>query len=290
VRVPRSLLRSAGRPDTDAWLERLPTLIDAARARWSLDVGTPFDGREVSCAWVAPVRRRDGSGAVLKIGMQHMEARDEIAGLRAWQGQGTTRLLEAHQAENAMLLERCEPGHHLRELPESEQDAVVAGLLRRLWRQPAHAAPFRPLRELIRHWCAGAESRRQDAPREESADDGLVAAGLAMARELADSPTTVVLLHTDLHAGNVLRAEREPWLVIDPKPFCGDPAYDATQHLLNCSDRLAADAVGTVHRFAELVQLDPDRVARWVFARCAAGPAFAWHEEPFPAIARALAP
>ena len=44
---------------------------------------------------------------------------------------------------------------------------------------------------------------------------------------------------TDLHAGNVVRAEREPWLVIDPKPFVGDPAYDATQHLLNCRDEIA---------------------------------------------------
>ena len=34
-----------------------------------------------------------------------------------------------------MLLERCEPGTLLRELPEPEQDVVLAGLLRRLWRR-----------------------------------------------------------------------------------------------------------------------------------------------------------
>ena len=50
-----------------------------------------------------------------------------------------------------------------------------------------------------------------------------------------------MLLATDLHAANVLRAEREPWLVIDPKPFIGDPAFDATQHLFNCRARLHAD-------------------------------------------------
>ncbi len=55
-----------------------------------------------------------------------------------------------------------------------------------------------------------------------------------------------MLLATDLHAGNVLRAEREPWLVIDPKPFVGDPTYDALQHMLNCDDRLRADPVGLV--------------------------------------------
>jgi hypothetical protein len=31
-----------------------------------------------------------------------------------------------------------------------------------------------------------------------------------------------VLLNQDLHFGNVLAAEREPWLVIDPKPLAGE--------------------------------------------------------------------
>ena len=39
-----------------------------------------------------------------------------------------------------MLLERCEPGTLLRALPEPEQDVVLAGLLRRLWRAPCRAA------------------------------------------------------------------------------------------------------------------------------------------------------
>lgn len=35
------------------------------------------------------------------------------------------------------------------------------------------------------------------------------------------------LLCTDLHAGNVLAAGRESWLATDPKPYLGDPTYDA---------------------------------------------------------------
>jgi streptomycin 6-kinase len=76
-----------------------------------------------------------------------------------------------------------------------------------------------------------------------------------------------VLLATDLHAGNVLRARRAPWLVIDPKPFVGDPAYDATQHLLNCSARLRSDSDGLIRRFADLLSVDHDRVRLWLFAR-----------------------
>jgi streptomycin 6-kinase len=76
-------------------------------------------------------------------------------------------------------------------------------------------------------------------------------------------------LCTDLHAENVLFAQREPWLVIDPKPFVGDPAFDPVQHMLNCDRRLAADPGGLAKRMAELLELDPERVTLWLFARCA---------------------
>jgi streptomycin 6-kinase len=99
-----------------------------------------------------------------------------------------------------------------------------------------------------------------------------------------------VLLATDLHAGNVLRAQREPWLVIDPKPFVGDPAYDVTQHLLNCDGRLHSDADGTIRRVADLLHLDHERVRLWTFARVAAEPRDDWRNNDSIELARALAP
>jgi streptomycin 6-kinase len=86
-------------------------------------------------------------------------------------------------------------------------------------------------------------------------------------RALPVSAPTTVLLCTDLHAGNILAASREPWLVIDPKPFAGDPCYDVLQHMLNC-DRLLTDPVGLAKRMAELLELDEERVLLWAFARC----------------------
>jgi streptomycin 6-kinase len=77
-----------------------------------------------------------------------------------------------------------------------------------------------------------------------------------------------VLLSTDLHAGNVLRAQREPWLAIDPKPFVGDRAYDATQHLFNCPSRIAAAPDLTIRRFADLLEVDAERIRLWMFPRC----------------------
>jgi streptomycin 6-kinase len=96
-----------------------------------------------------------------------------------------------------------------------------------------------------------------------------------------------MLLATDLHAGNVLRAEREPWLVIDPKPFVGDPAYDATQHLLNCRGRLHADPLRLIGRVSRLLDLDERRLRLWTFARVAAEPRDVWSPADL-ALARAL--
>ena len=110
-------------------------------------------------------------------------------------------------------------------------------------------------------------------------DAGLVREGLRLFKELPRTAPTEVLLSTDLHAGNVLRAEREPWLVIDPKPFVGDPAYDATQHLFNCDVRLRSDPEGMIRRIADLVGLDPERIRLWTFARAAAEPRDDWSDE-----------
>ncbi len=172
---------------------------------------------------------------MLKLGMPHMEGRDEIEGLRFWEGDPTVRLLEFDAELNAMLLERCVPGTALRARPEPEQDVVIAGLLQRLWRPPSTPSSFRPLSEMTAHWSE--ETIANDT--KPASDAGLVREGLRLLSELAAGAADGVLLATDLHAGNVLRAEREPWLVIDPKPFVGDPAYDATQHLFNCDGEAA---------------------------------------------------
>jgi streptomycin 6-kinase len=106
--------------------------------------------------------------------------------------------------------------------------------------------------------------------------------------QLSRASADDVLLATDLHAGNVLRARREPWLVIDPKPFVGDRAYDATQHLLNCPTRLRADPRGTIRRLSHLLDIDDTRVRSWLFARVAADPRDLWDAHSV-ALARALA-
>jgi streptomycin 6-kinase len=224
-----------------------------------------------------PARDAAGTDLVLKVAWPHPEAAHEADGLRAWTGHGAVRLHAAHDfgAARALLIERCRPGTELSLRPEPEQDTVIAVLLRRLWIPPRPGHPFVSLEQMCRSWTDEFEqsiavkapgpglARAAKAP-----DPGLVRAGLALFRELATAADTQVLLCTDLHAGNVLAAAREPWLVIDPKPHVGDPAYDPVQHMLNCAERLHANPRGLARRMAGLLDLDPDRVLSWLFARC----------------------
>jgi streptomycin 6-kinase len=265
--LPRDLVEAAGREGRTAWLATLPATVARLAAAWSLTVGTPFQPGGQT-AWVAPGRDAAGADLVLKVAWPHPEALDEAAGLRAWAGRGAVRVArdEAGEGAIATLLERCRPGAQLAERPEPEQDVVVARLLRRLWILPSAGTRFTTLRAMCDRWADESEARAAAAPAR--LDPGLVREGLALFRSLPRSAEREVLLATDLHAGNVLSASREPWLAIDPKPHVGDPAYDPLQHMLNCPGRLATDPRGLVRRMADLAGVDAERLALWLFARC----------------------
>jgi streptomycin 6-kinase len=269
MRLPRNLIEGAASEGRQPWLTTvLPAAVAQARDRWSLRIGEPFQPGGQT-AWVAPARDPAGADLVLKVGWPHPEAAHEADGLRAWAGHGAARLHAAYDsgAAHVLLMERCRPGTELSGRPGPEQDAVIAALLRRLWITPPDDHPFVPLEQMCRAWADHFE-QRITADRAPDLDPGLVRAGLALFRELPATPGPQVLLCTDLHAGNVLAAAREPWLVIDPKPHVGDPAYDPLQHMLNCGERLRADPRGLAGRMAALLDLDPDRLLSWLFARC----------------------
>ena len=267
--------------ESAAWLARLAGEVQDLSALWLLEVGAPFENG--SCSWVAPVRQGNRN-AILKLSLPHFEAADEVLGLQFWYGDPTVLVYETDPARHAFLLERCEPGTALTELAEEEQDTVVASLLRRAWRRGPQGAGFRPLAVQMARWAE--ETTAQSA---NWLDGGLVKEGLRLCEEMARPSGDDALLATDLHAGNILRAQRKPWLAIDPKPFVGDPAYDSTQHLLNCRRRLHADPHRLVREFSSLLELDAQRVQAWLFARLAADPREIWNAEDV-SLARRLRP
>lgn len=287
--LPRNLadasIRDERGPSPD-WLSTLPSRVRQVEAKWSLTLGQPFQpgGRT---AWVAPVKNKAGSHLVLKVGWRHAEAEHEADGLRAWAGQGAVRLYAMEEFDDtaALLLERCIPGTPLAARPEPEQDSVIAGLLSQLWLAPEPHHPFRQLQQMCHAWADEFELKAAAHPG--SLDPGLARAGITLLRDLPGNAAREVLLCTDLHAGNVLAADREPWLMVDPKPYVGDPTYDPLQHLLNCEVRLLAQPEGLIRKLADLLGLDAARLRLWLFARCVQE---SLDSAPMAAIARLLAP
>jgi streptomycin 6-kinase len=280
--MPRDLVRDVAEhaeasSARAAWMADLPLIVDDVARRWSLELGRPFQPGGAA-SWVAPARSATGDHLVLKVGWAHEEALHEADGLRAWGGDGTVRLLDCLVVgENclvvgetsALLFEACEPGTALSQvLPPQEQDAVVAGLLGRLWIEPPPDHPFRSLQSMCDAWADEFEERYATAAREPQLDFGIAWAVIALFRSLSTTADRSVLLCTDLHPENVLAAKREAWLVIDPKPYVGDPTYNPLQHMLNFPDRLVADPAGFAQRMADLLGLDTERLRHWLFARC----------------------
>jgi streptomycin 6-kinase len=251
------------------WLDRLPAVVADVARRWSLTVGPPYRPGGHT-AWVAPAESLQGRPLVLKVGWRHPESEQEADGLLLWGGDGAVMLHASTLGPDTvvLLLERCQPGRALSNEPEEDQDAVIAGLLRRLWIDPpASGGPrFRPLADMCARWADSFDAKRAEG--RVVLSDTLVEEGLGWWHDLSVSADRTALLCTDLHAGNVLSARRQPWLAIDPKPYVGDPAYDAVQHLLNCPGRIRADPHGLVKRLARLLDLDPERLRLWLLARC----------------------
>jgi streptomycin 6-kinase len=266
--LPRNLVEASEQEGRQAWLATVPDTVSELSQMWSLTVGPPFQPGGQT-AWVAPAVDADGRELVLKVGWRHPEADQEADGLRVWAGRGAVQLYAAEKRDQTvgLLLERCAPGTPLSLRPEDEQDQIVARLLPNLWVEPPVGEAFRPLQVMCDQWADEFEAKMAAAAAG-TLDPGLVREGIDVFRSLPASADRNVLLCTDLHAGNVLAAQREPWLVIDPKPYVGDPTYDALQHLLNCEERLHADPRALIARVADLLELDRERLTLWLFARC----------------------
>ncbi|MFB7267939.1 aminoglycoside phosphotransferase family protein, partial [Streptomyces nojiriensis] len=182
----------------------------------------------------------------------------------AWGGRGAVLLHERDDERFAMLLERVRTST-LAEVEDGDEVVTVAGRLsRRLaFPPPAHLPR---LREQADSWEE--QLRKDEGELTHALPQQVVDAAVATVRELGRTQPDV-LIHGDLHARNILRADREPWLAVDPKGYAGDPAYDGGTLLkTRALSLVAAENLGrAVHRtldvFVEAAELDRERVLRW---------------------------
>ena len=244
------------------WLARLPGIVDACAETWSLTLGEPFPYAFASLA--LPAIREDGSAAVLKIQFPDRESEYEAAALDAIDGDGAIRLLAYDAGRRALLLERAVPGTPLKDLaPDAALDVLVA-LLPRVWK-PA-GAPFRSLADESTGWAGSLPSGYEDAGR--PFERALLDAALEAIETLSGSQGEQVLVNQDMHADNVIRAAREPWLLIDPKPLSGEREFGIAATVRGRELGHSRDAV--MHRLDRLtaeLHLDRERARGWALAQ-----------------------
>jgi streptomycin 6-kinase len=235
----------------------LSARIAASREEWGLlEVGEQY--APGAGGFVAPVLMADGTRAVLKLGTPHREAEQEADALERWDGHGAVRLLARNDGRWALLLERAEPGTFLSESPDAL--GVLIGLLPRLWTE---AGGLHTLEDEAGHWVDEIERGARDARLRDAA--------LHYIRELAHTQGEQVLVNQDLHGDNVLAAEREPWLVIDPKPLAGEREFGLAPIIR--SNELGHSKRDVLYRLDRLtgdLGLDRDRVIGWTVAQSVA--------------------
>lgn len=240
-----------------AWLEALPRLVEECAEQWSLELEEPID---TPVSLVVPA-----GDVVLKLNApSHFEADTEADALARWSGDGAVRLIARDDDRRSLLLERCRPGTRLWS-SDVDETAVVADLLPRLQIELRDAGAFRTLANEADRWADEVPALYGNA-------------GTAFERELLDvtvdvyrtvDRTAMHLVNQDLHGGNILRAEREPWLVIDPKPLVGERELESSGLLRN-----AVDVSRWLDALAEL-GFDRERARGWGVAH---NLAWAWDE------------
>jgi streptomycin 6-kinase len=259
IELPERLGGVADFPGGADWLAALPRLVADCVEEWSLSVGEPYEYAFVSLA--LRVELQDGTPAVLKISFPHRESEHEPDALVFYDGRGAVRLLAHDRERGAMLLERAEPGGALLDLAdEREAVRIAARVLERLWRRPAAGHPFRPIAVDAARWVDVLPARweRLGGPFERELLDAAVAAF----RELPPTQGELVVCHQDFHGGNVLRARREPWLAIDPKPVLAEREFDVAALIRDGE----GDPRWRLDFLAGELSLDRERARRWALA------------------------
>ena len=258
------------------WLDGLPDIIRACKDRWSLRLTEAFP--DLTYHFVTRALQAEGTEVVLKLGFPDREFRIQVEALRVYDGDGCVKLLDADVDLGAILLESLRPGEMLSErLDDEEAVSVAAGLMRRLWRPPPQGHSLPDL------WEWSAALRGLQDPIEKTT--GILPAALveragALLSDLTEATVTPVLLHGDLHHYNILSAEGEPWLAIDPKGIVGAAEFDVCAFLRNellSQPEPEGVLARRIDQFADELGFDRGRVAAWGLVEGTLSAA--WHHE-----------
>jgi streptomycin 6-kinase len=140
-------------------------------------------------------------------------------------------------------------------------------LLPRLWQTAA--APFKSLTDAAKDWAETLYADWNATGR--GCEQKLIDAAAEFLDHLPRTQGEQVLVHQDLHGDNVLAAEREPWLVIDPKPLLAEREFSLAPIVRSFEfGHSIAQVVYRLDRLSAELQLDRSRVRQWAIVQTVA--------------------
>ncbi|MFL6741206.1 MAG: aminoglycoside phosphotransferase family protein [Sphingomicrobium sp.] len=240
----------------------MPKRVTASLERWSLELdGSPMHG---GLSFVIPVRRGD-ERFVLKLVQSASESRSVALALQTWNGNGAVRLIDADPSQHALLLERLDETSTTSGLPMFAALNIAGTLLRQL----AVPAP-KQLPDLAREaekFRATARSRWKMTG--SVFPENWLQEAIAIAAQLGPRAQRL-LVHYDLHDGNILRDRQQRWIAIDPKVVAGDLEFGVAQLLWRRLDEIhSAAALDKVLSYlCDVAGLESSKALHWTRFRC----------------------
>lgn len=291
----RRITELYGKPG-EQWLRNAPRIAAYCENRWDLKAGPPLP---LSGHYMVGAVLKDGTGAVLKLGVPGRVIRSEMEALQAFQGRGSVRLLNAEADRGILLLERVMPGYTLEEassgpgpdkggldsgkppnvsLSEEEAAAVAARVIRTLHEGDGPSLPADSRLEALNQWPEELAALR--VPGTLPPANGLLNRTEALLAWLITTSGPQRLLHGNLTPRHLLAAEGASWKAIHPKGVIGEVEYEAVPFLLSrLPEEGASGVIGRRARLmAQALDWDVRRLLAWSLCHCVLAACRSWSE------------
>lgn len=242
------------------WLDALPEITSKTAEKFNLTDLSPVNNMTFN--YVASGYQND-KPIILKIGLNSKALAKEASCLKAFAKHAAAEVIA--NDDNMIIMQRAVPGTTLKDhFPDGDDKAtkVLCSVIKELYKADIFENhDFYNLHELF-----NTLDQDLDIPNE------ILSKARHLRDELLSSTPKEVLLHGDLHHDNILQ-NGDSWLVIDPKGFIGDPAFEIAAYLCNPipellqEDNASEIIANRIKLCSEELEISEARITDWLYAK-----------------------
>lgn len=263
------------------WIDHLPGTLEVLIKHWQLTQIMPVENmtynyvvKAMSSLFEQPV--------ILKVTYDRQLFCNEKNALIYFGGDACVKLIDAHEAYHALLLQQSIPGTSLKALYLHHEEFVITNYGNLVLRLHARSSPRNHIFPKIADWL---KVLNRDFSEQLPAD--LLEKAYNLKEKLLASMTKQVVLHGDLHHDNILLNGKE-CLAIDPKGVVGEPEFEMAAFDFIQDDELSEENTinfkfeQRLEQLTKKVNLNPQRVKEWVFVRLVLGAVWNIEDHGYP--------